>query len=84
MGPVVHEPQHNTAKTEHRCTWCGEQILRRQRYWRWTAIFEGQYADTNKMHDECKVACDADSELHGHDEGYVPFDNRRGGPPNGG
>jgi hypothetical protein len=60
------------ARTEHRCTWCGQKILQGEKYLRW-ASYDGGYCDTNKMHPEChEAACDGLSDFE-----YVLYEGER-------
>lgn len=46
---------HHVARKAHTCSWCGQDILARERYARWCWIDD--YALTVKMHVECEGAC---------------------------
>lgn len=63
-----------TAKKEHRCSWCGQQILVGESYLRSRVVFEGD-PQTNKLHLECADAAAEDYREWG--EGYVPYENAR-------
>lgn len=64
------------AKKEHRCSWCGEQIVIGESYLRSRVVFEGE-PQTNKLHIECADAAADDYREWG--EGYMPYENQR--PP---
>jgi len=48
-------PAELTAKKDHQCSWCGEAILEKERYWRWR-WFAYNEASTCKSHPECYAA----------------------------
>ena len=66
------------ARKEHVCDWCGETILRGERYARWNGIFEGDF-QSNPMHTECDKAAQTyfrDIAIAG--DGYMPHEFKRG------
>jgi hypothetical protein len=81
MSDFSFPTQELTARKQHKCTWCGQPIMKGERYWRWCSISEGTYATTSKMHPECREACQKDAREFGQDDGYMPYENQRGGPP---
>lgn len=62
------------AKKEHRCSWCGQQILVGESYLRSRVVFEGD-PQTNKFHPECGDAAAADNMEWG--EGFMPYEQER-------
>ena len=44
-----------TARKPHRCDWCGEMILKGEKYSRWTGVYEGDFV-SSVMHVECQDA----------------------------
>ena len=45
-------PERRTARKQHRCTYCSEQINVGEQYDRWMSV-DNRHAVTNKMHLEC-------------------------------
>lgn len=66
------------AKKEHRCSWCGQQIIVGESYLRSRVVFEGD-PQTNKLHHECADAAAEDNREWG--EGYMPYENERPAKP---
>jgi hypothetical protein len=64
------------ARSPHKCTWCGEQILSGERYVRISAIFDGEF-QTSKFHDECNDACLEEARYEGGNFEFFPYDNER-------
>lgn len=62
------------AKKEHRCTWCGQKILKGEKYSKWKSVDDSWF--TSKMHAECHTAANDENHYWGDYE-YVPFDNER-------
>ncbi len=62
------------ANKPHRCTWCGEQIPKGERYWKWKSVEDSW--STSKMHDECLVALNNEWAESGETE-YFPYENER-------
>jgi hypothetical protein len=62
------------AKKEHKCSWCGQQILVGEMYLRSRVVFEGD-PQTNKFHPECGDAAAADNMEWG--EGFMPYEQER-------
>lgn len=46
------------AAKPHRCTWCGEQILKGEVHHKWACTFEGTFSD-NRLHAACFAAMQA-------------------------
>lgn len=65
---------HQKAKKEHRCNWCGQQILVGEVYLRSRVVYEGE-PQNNKLHLECADAAAEDYREWG--EGYMPYENER-------
>lgn len=63
-----------TAKKEHRCNWCGQQIVVGEVYLRSRVVFEGE-PQNSKLHLECADAAAEDFREFG--EGYMPYENER-------
>lgn len=65
------------ARVNHICDWCGEEILKGEKYNYWTGIFYNEF-QANKMHLECHSAyC---SQENGEwADGYIPHEHKRGG-----
>ncbi len=63
-----------TANKNHRCTWCGQHILKGTQYNKWTNVDDSWF--TNKMHDECYDALVEELRHYGDTE-YIPYDNER-------
>lgn len=68
--------EERTARKEHCCSWCGEKILKGEKYKRWTGIYEGEF-QSNPMHIECDNACFTYMKELGCDE-YTPYMFKRG------
>jgi len=69
-----------TARKEHRCDWCGEQILSGETYFRYSGIDEGEM-QSSAMHLECAKAMEQDlAEFDGCacDWGFRPHEQDRG------
>lgn len=62
------------ARKPHRCTWCGQEIAKGERYDMWKSVDDGWF--TNRMHPECVEACDEECREF-HDNEYHPYDNER-------
>lgn len=60
------------ARKEHRCIWCGQTILKGEKYDRWVGIFEGDF-NCNKFHKECSKAS---GELD-PDDGFCAYGEER-------
>jgi len=43
------------ARKEYRCEWCGEPILKKEKHYKETGKFEGEFT-SYRMHMECKDA----------------------------
>ena len=61
------------ARKEHQCTYCAEDILAGEKYWRWLSV--DTEAFSNKMHPECWE--DALAGAVGGEFEYNPFSNDR-------
>ena len=57
-----------TARKQHRCTYCAEQIEAGEQYLRWMSVNDGKAA-TNKVHPECLAILEEDA--YG---GYFEYD----------
>jgi hypothetical protein len=66
--------QTRKARKPHQCTWCSEQIEPGETYFHWHSVDDGYYS--NKMHPECKEACNSECLEFGEDE-YIAFQNER-------
>ncbi len=63
------------ARVEHKCVWCGEQILKGEKYFYNTGLFDGDW-QSNHWHEECIEA--AREELRGnYDEEFCPYTRSR-------
>lgn len=62
-------PQTKTARKKHRCSWCGENILRGERYKSQFVVWEGD-PWTKKMHMECADA----EEVYDFDGDVISYD----------
>ena len=60
------------ARKPHRCTWCGEDILKGETYAGWKNVYETWFS--NKMHQECLAASRYD------DDEYSAYEHERGTP----
>jgi hypothetical protein len=76
MGYSLIANSTQKAKKEHRCTWCGQQILVGDEYVRIRGVFEGE-PQTDKLHPECDDAASEYFREWGADEGYSPYENER-------
>lgn len=63
------------ARKEHKCDWCGEEILIGEKYHRWTGIFESDFGDT-KMHLVCNEAYHKSDFCS--DEGFRFYEQKKG------
>jgi len=66
------------ARKEHKCIWCGENILKGETYRRERSIYEEMMQD-HKWHLECNSAA-AEFFADGAEE-FSPHDNPRGEQP---
>lgn len=64
---------HPVARVEHRCIWCGQKILKGERYTAERSVYDGEMQN-HHWHAECLRAARADSEL---DWEFNAYDNER-------
>ena len=66
MSEWATESRSVKARKAHRCSWCGEDIVRGEMYQTWT--YGDPTPTTVRMHPECDRACSSRSDH------YEPFD----------
>jgi hypothetical protein len=69
-NPVKHR-----ARRQHICTWCGQRISPGEEYWTWASYDAGD-CFSNKMHQECRAACDEECRER-RDNEYMAYSNER-------
>ena len=72
----IFKHKEQTAKKEHKCSWCGETIEVGERYYYQAGTYYGDFQVT-KMHLECNNACSKASYEDGMEE-YCPYSYKRG------
>jgi hypothetical protein len=70
MNNFYHAPETRKARRKHRCTYCGEEILRGTEYVHQTGVYNWRWY-RNKMHPECF------GEDWYADSGFTPYSNER-------
>jgi len=68
------DPTKQKARVRHCCTWCGQHINPGEEYWRWASFEDAGF--TNKMHPECRDACNREC-LEARDNEYLAYENER-------
>ena len=61
------------ARKDHRCAWCGHEIVAGMKYYRYTGMFEGEFQNW-AMHLECEEAYRLDDP---YNDGFSMYDNER-------
>lgn len=54
-------PRTPVAKKSHRCIWCWDDIITRERYYRFVGIYEGDFQNW-AMHLDCQMACEREGD----------------------
>ena len=63
------------ARKQHRCVWCGEKILKGEKYRHEKSVYDDQMQD-QKMHMECVKAADAYFK-ETREEEFDPYEHER-------
>ena len=69
---MVFDKELVKARKDHKCTWCGQPILKGTQYHKWVNVDDSWF--TNKVHDECLDPLDEECREMGE---YYPYDNER-------
>jgi len=70
------DPKLVNARKDHRCTWCGETILKSENYWKWTGVIDAW--TTSRVHPECMEPLNEECADNGGE--YNPFHGERPEP----
>lgn len=73
----VETTTYPIARKEHRCIWCGELILKGEKYTRQKGRFEGEWCD-NPWHNDCWDGSMEDARREGETcLHFTPHENER-------
>ena len=75
MGFELLRESTQVARKEHKCVWCGEIILKGEKYHSRTYIFEGLQSD--KTHNDCNSVMNK-IDWNYYDNGFYPYNFTRG------
>ena len=74
MSYSLLSENHPKARKEHQCIWCGQMILKGEKYRRETSIYDGNFQN-HKWHLECDAA--AKVEFRNGEDEFDPCQNER-------